>query len=204
MKKKILIVSLLMSILTYAHSSKTSMLLISKIDKGRYVMQINCSITAFEGEIDYNFPKDVYKNPEEFKKLVIKHFQKNFLFVLNQKDTIKLINPIVVLGHETKFVAELKGITENPNDILIKNTVFKDFINSKAAVIMDLKGFPKKQYVLNNENNHTLNLKLDNENWIVVDSSRFKPLYLLLLLLLPIAYFYIKLRKKKETTSQTI
>ena len=164
----------------FAHSPDLSSMMIYE-QNGKYFLAIKSSLTAFEGEIDYHFNKNSYKTPEEFQQLVSKHFQKNCLLIINN-DTIKFINPTVVLGHETTVFAELLNVPDKFNSLYVRNTVFKDMPNNMCELILTLKGLPQKQYILTNENKQEVNLRVENDNWKVeeTNASFFKSSNLLL------------------------
>ena len=164
----------------FAHSPDLSSMMIYE-QNGKYFLAIKSSLTAFEGEIDYHFNKNAYKTPEEFQQLVSKHFQKNCLLIINN-DTIKFINPTVVLGHETTVFAELLNVPDKFNSLYVRNTVFKDMPNNMCELILTLKGLPQKQYILTNENKQEVKLSVENDNWEVeeTNASFFKSSNLLL------------------------
>lgn len=164
----------------FAHSPDLSSMMIYE-QNGKYFLAIKSSLTAFEGEIDYHFNKNAYKTPEEFQQLVSKHFQKNCLLIINN-DTIKFINPTVVLGHETTVFAELLNVPDKFNSLYVRNMVFKDMPNNMCELILTLKGLPQKQYILTNENNQEVKLRVENDNWEVeeTNASFFKSSNLLL------------------------
>ena len=164
----------------FAHSPDLSSMMIYE-QNGKYFLAIKSSLTAFEGEIDYHFNKNAYKTPEEFQQLVSKHFQKNCLLIINN-DTIKFINPTVVLGHETTVFAELLNVPDKFNSLYVKNTVFKDVPNNMCELILTLKGLPQKQYILTNANNQEVKLNVENDYWEVeeTNASFFKSSNLLL------------------------
>lgn len=164
----------------FAHSPDLSSMMIYE-QNGKYFLAIKSSLTAFEGEIDYHFKENAYKTPEEFQQLVSKHFQKNCLLIINN-DTIKFINPTVVLGHETTVFAELLNVPDKFNSLYVRNTVFKDMPNNMCELILTLKGLPQKQYILTNENKQEVKLNVENDNWEVeeTNASFFKSSNLLL------------------------
>ena len=182
-----------------------STVLFSKTDDGKIVMQINSSLTAFQGEVNYNNPKNSYATPEEFQQLVIKHFYKNFSIEVNGDVELKFINPIVILGHETKLVAEVVGMPEQLTSIFVKNEVFKDIYNNQSLVIFGLNGFPEnKNFVVNKENNYQLNLELKDKIWQVSKNGEQKSyylIYILVALLASIAIYAITKNKKTKKDS---
>jgi hypothetical protein len=201
MKYLIMVFTVLMSLNMEAHQPDVSTVILSEDEHGKLILQMNGALTAFEGEIDYIYSKNAYKTPEEFKNLVIEHFKKNFLLIINEKDTLVLANPMVILGHETKLVVELLGMSNKVASIYLKNTVFKDIPQNQSAVIMLKSGLPKEQYILNAENNQTLHLVRNEGKWTNFKKkesifSTFPILYILPLTLLSIL---ILLRNKKRS-----
>jgi hypothetical protein len=169
MKAVVLILFLLCTNIVHAHQPDLSNLMIYE-QNGKYLLVVKSSITAFEGEIDYLFGKNAYKSPEEFQLLVVKHFQKNCNVVINNEN-IKLINPKVILGHETTLFAELSNVPKTISSIDVKNTLFKDMPVSLCELILTLNALPQKQYLLNNINNYEVVLQLENNSWTVVENT---------------------------------
>lgn len=182
-----------------AHQPDLSNLMIYE-QNGRYFLAIKSSLTAFEGEIDYLFGIDAYKTPEAFQQLVIKHFQNN-CFVIIDGDTTRFVNPQVMLGHETTLFAEMMNIPDKPNSIYIRNTVFKDMPSNMSEIILSIKGISQKQYILDNANQHEVKLKLENNNWVVVENknlvSTTSYLFIGSVLLVVAIILFTKSRKKK-------
>lgn len=169
MKSFILVLLLLSANIAQAHQPDLSNLMIYE-QNGKYLLVVKSSITAFEGEIDYLFGKNAYKSPEEFQLLVIKHFQNNCNVVMNNEN-IKLINPKVILGHETTLFAELSNVPKIISSIDVKNTLFKDMPVSLCELILTINALPQKQYLLNNVNNYEVKLQLENNSWTVVEDA---------------------------------
>jgi hypothetical protein len=166
MKKNVIGFLLLFnSISMFAHQSDLSTVLINQDEKGKCFLQIYSSLTAFEGEIDYNYSKNAYKTPEEFRALVIDHFKKNVLFICNTTDTLKFGKPIVLLGHETKLVVEIFGFPENIRSMYFKNTMFMDTPHNQSSLMILKKGLPNQLFVLNDENKQQIDLVLKNGKW---------------------------------------
>lgn len=160
---------LLVGNFAYAHQPDLSSLMIYE-QNGKHLLIIKSSLTAFEGEIDYCFEKNAYKTPEDFQALVIKLFQKNCFLIINN-DTIKCLNPRVILGHETTIFVELSNIPNNINSIYVKNTLFKDIPNNACELILSIKDLPQKQYILNKDNKQEVKLSLENNLWTIDDLS---------------------------------
>ena len=105
----LLFLLLLLSFGSSAHQSDLSTVVISKTGEGKYVLQITSALTAFEGEVVYRYGKNAYKTPAEFNALVVQHFRKNFSLIVNESDTLRFLDPAVLLGHETKLLARNHG-----------------------------------------------------------------------------------------------
>jgi hypothetical protein len=171
---------------------------------GKCFLVIKSSLTAFEGEIDYQFGKNAYKSPEAFQLLVIKYFQNNCLVIMND-DTVKLIHPTVMLGHETTLFAELLNAPNKFNSIYIKNTLFKDMPSNMCEIILTLKGLTQKQYILDEGNKHEVKLSTENNKWTVVKAPNWSYknpnlLFGVVLFLVVSAIITIAIRKKKKIT----
>lgn len=196
----------LICIASYAHQPDFSTAVLSKTDDGIYVLQITSSLSAFEGEIDYLYSKDAYKTPEDFKKLVVDHFNKNVFFIVNEKDTLKFGKPLVLLGHESKLVVEILNVPKNINSFYFHNTMFKDMPHNQMAMIMLVDGFPKAQYVLENKNEQTVQLELKDGTWFPVENNeiaikKFGCMFVFLVLLM-IPLFCVNYYNRKHFKKQ--
>jgi len=175
----------------FAHSPDLSSVMIYE-QNGKHFLAIKSSLTAFEGEIDYHFNKNAYKTPEEFQQLVSKHFQKKCLLIFNN-DTIKFGQPTVLLGHETTVFAELPYLSKKISTVYLKNELFADLPHNQCELILAIKGYPQKQYILNKENLHKVKLVMENGNWTVevTTASFFKSSNFLLGTLVAIGVFVV-------------
>lgn len=165
----------------WAHQPDLSSLMMYE-QNGKSILLIKSSLTAFEGEIDYLYPKGSYKTPQEFQQLVINHFQKNCTVIING-EAIKFVNPQVILGHETTIVAELSNRPKTIKSIYLKNELFKDISNSVCEVIFTLNGLPQKQFILGNNLYLDAKLKVENGRWLVEETKidlYKKPAFILL------------------------
>jgi hypothetical protein len=166
---KILVVFFLFVVnMANGHSPDLSSLMIYE-QNGKFLLLIKSSLTAFEGEIDYQYGKNAYKTKEEFIQLVIEHFRKNSLVIINN-DTSRFVNLQVQLGHETTLFAELTGKPKNGKSFFIQNTMFKDMPNNQTELIVATQALPQKQYILYNGNNHEIKLRVENGKWEVDNS----------------------------------
>ncbi|HDZ05082.1 hypothetical protein [Maribacter sp.] len=178
-----------------AHSPDFSSIIISKTENGLIVLQLNSSLTAFQQEVNYVNGEGAYKSPEEFQNLVLDIFKSRFSFIINGKDTVHFKNSKVLLGHETKIVAEVIGLPEEINIIQLKNEVFKDVHRNQSVVIFLLDGFPKEKFTLQKDNQHSINLSLEKGKWITPSleehSSKLNFVPYLITLILGSLLFYI-------------
>jgi hypothetical protein len=194
MKNSLATLLLMMSVVGHAHQAEFSSSLLSKTDDGKYILQIASSMTAFQGEIDYIYSQKAYKTAEEFKKLVIDYFTKNVSLIVNGTEVLQLKDPMVLLGHETKIIVEVIGIPAKINELTFTNTMFKDLSHNKMGLIMLIDGFPKEQYILENENEQTIRLKLKEGTWVSSESDELimkNILYIsffLILAMIPLIY----------------
>ncbi|QXP70202.1 hypothetical protein H0I29_16535 [Polaribacter sp. R2A056_3_33] len=196
----VLMIFLLMSNTLFAHQPDLSNIVISKTDNGQVILQINSSLTAFQQEVNFVNGEGFYKSPEEFRNLVIKHFNSRFSMIINKKDTLQFKNPKVFLGHETKLVVEIIGLPETINSIQLKNTLFKDIYHSQSIVIFLLEQFPTQKFSLDVDNKYQINLALKKGNWenILEEkmTSNFKYVgYFAILLVISVVFLVIKRKK---------
>ena len=99
------------------------------------------------------------------------NLKKNVFFIINEKDTLRFSNPVVLLGHETKLVVELLGVPSEIKSIYFQNAMFKDMPHNQMALIMLPEGFPKEQYILENSNKQAIHLELNQGKWFPVESD---------------------------------
>ena len=146
------------------HQPEISNTMLVEREDGTWVLQIRAALTAFEYEVHTHYGKDSYKTPEEFNALVIKHLMNNISIAFNGNKAVKLQKGYVKLGHETNAIFEMPGVPKEIKKIIATNTGFKDIQDNKSALIILKKGFKKKQFLLDNNNQHTAQLKaLDNQ-----------------------------------------
>lgn len=163
--KTITMFLIVISINTYAHQPNLASFILSKTENGKNIVQLTGALTGFEGEINYNFGKNSFKTPEEFRQLVIRRFKETTSFFINEKQ-VTFKNPIVILGHETKLVTEVIGLPKNAKEIKLTSTFFENTSQNQIATLFILDNYPQEKYVLSNKNKHTINLIYENEKWI--------------------------------------
>lgn len=198
---KIIFFSLLWLITTaFAHSPDFSSIIISKTENGQIVLQLNSSLTAFQQEVNYANGEGAYKSPEEFQNLVLDLFNSRFSFIINEKDTLHFKNSKVFLGHETKIVTEIVGLPEEVKVIQLKNEMFKDIHGNQSVAIFLLDGFPKEKFTLHRDNQHEINIILEDDKWVVPTAkSDQAPLkYLPYLITLTIGGLLLLISRKRK------
>lgn len=202
MKSLILVLMLLWGNMAFAHQPNVSSVVLSKTEKGQLLLQISSSLTAFQTEVNYHNEKNAYKTPEEFQNLVLAHFGKTFSIIVNETDTLKFVNPIVLLGHETKIVAEITGLPKTVHKINVQSKLFQEIHHSQSALIFLIDGLPtSKDYVLSDENEHEISIALHEGKWELIApaiSSNLK--YMLLVLLVVVVAMVLNMIRKRRIT----
>ena len=165
-KRSILFIVLLCSTMwVRAHQPDMSTAMLVEQENGVWVMQISASLTAFQQEVNTHFTNTPYKTPEEFQSMVLEHVKNNLFLNFNGLNETSYSKGIVKLGHETRVVFEVFGVPENLKTLDVVNNVFKDVFKSKSALIISKKGFEKTQFILNNENEHAVNLLIKSNSF---------------------------------------
>ncbi|WP_299252535.1 hypothetical protein [uncultured Lacinutrix sp.] len=167
--KKIIILTLFLftSVAMKAHQPNVSTTMLVEKENNVWVLQISASLTAFQQEINTHFSETPYKTPEEFQKMVIEHIKNNLEIKFNQNHEITLGKGFVKLGHEAKVVFEVFGVPSEINTVFVKNSAFKDIHKNQSALVLLKEGFNKEHFVLNDKNNHTLNLIVDENKFVI-------------------------------------
>lgn len=201
--KKIIILTLFLftSVAMKAHQPNVSTTMLVEKENNVWVLQISASLTAFQQEINTHFSETPYETPEEFQKMVIEHIKNNLEIKFNQNHEITLGKGYVKLGHETKVVFEVFGVPSEIQSVFVKNSGFKDIHKNQSALVLLKEGFNKEHFVLNDKNNHTLNLIVDENKFIIKtknQASFFSLNILYILLGLIIFGFLIKILKMKS------
>ena len=175
MYRFIMLLSLLLGFGTVqAHQPDLSSTILSEQGKDKWVLQVRGALTGFEYEIHENFGEDSYATPEEFQELVMKHVQENISILFDESNNVVLKNGIVRLGHETNVIFEVKGVPENFKEVKFKNSSFKDISRNQSALIIFKKGMKQKQFVLNNTNQHTANLIVQDSQLVSLNPTTKK------------------------------
>lgn len=155
-----------------AHQPDVSTTLL--IDRGdnNWVLQIRAALTAFQYEIKAAHGDSAYATPAEFQALVLQHVKDNIDLQFNQQDSIVLEDGFVKLGHETNVIFKVLGVPKNIHGATIKNSSFQHINRNQSALVVLKEGFAKKQFVLNNKNQHTAQLMVDGAVFELLAESR--------------------------------
>ena len=160
-----------MSLGMKAHQADISTTMLVEKENGTWVLQISSSLTAFQHEIRTHFAETPYETPEEFQQMVIEHIKNNLQLSFNDSQNITLGKGDVRLGHETKVVFQVFGIPSDIKSVLVKSTVFDDIHRSQSALVLLKEGFNKEQFVLNDANNHTMELQVNGNEFAEVEEN---------------------------------
>ena len=195
-----------------AHKPDVSSTLLVEQEAGKWILQIRAALTGFEYEIETHFGESSYTSPEEFQELVVKHVRENMIIRVDENKGAVLKNGIVKLGHETSVSFELEGMPSSFETIEVHNSSFKNISRNQSALIVLKKDFAKKQYILNNDNQHTVILNLNNGTFelvlpTVIASTRSKSgvsIYFLVgsLMLLLVLFTVFRAFKKEKSWSE--
>lgn len=150
----------------------SSTMLIEQPD-GSWLLQVRASLTAFQYEVRNKYGEDSYDTPEKFQELVSQHLAEQLTVFFNQKDTAVLQNAYVKLGHETNVVFEVLGVPKIIKSLSVQNSSFQNIHRNQSALLVLKKGFPKEQYILNNSNQHTIELLVDGSQFVEYAGARF-------------------------------
>ena len=184
----------------FAHSPDLSSLMIYE-QNGKKFIAIKSSLTAFEEVVVYHYGKDSYKTPQEFNKLAIKHFTKSCFVIINNDD-ITFTNLQIQLGHETTLFAELENVPETITTYYVKNIMFEDMPNNQCELILSHKDLPQKQVILNNENKHEVQFRIENNKWEIEEISIIgKNMFIIVGSMLFVILIAIVFTKRKTSTS---
>lgn len=187
-----------MSLGMKGHQADISTTMLVEKENGTWVLQISSSLTAFQHEIRTHFAETPYETPEEFQQMVIEHIKNNLHLSFNDSQNITLSNGVVRLGHETKVVFQVFGIPSNIESAWVQNTIFKDIHRSQSAVVLLKEGFNKEQFVLNDTNNHTLELQVNGNEFVEIEENNSSLFYsgLLLIMIAFIAAIFLLLNAR--------
>jgi len=203
MKNKLLILisALFISFGVQAHQPDLSSTLLVEQSENNWVLQVRASLTAFEYEVEQHFGKSSYATPEEFQDLVLKHLLANISIQYNNDQNVVLQNGKVKLGHETTVTFEVAGTPETMQLLAVNNSSFKEISRNKNALMVIKKGIAREQFILDNKNQHSVKLKVNDTDLEVITPTTMKAEFPLLILgsICLVLTIFIFAYKKKQT-----
>lgn len=152
------------SLTAFAHQPSISSTILAEQEEGKWVLQIRAALTAFEYEVEARYGENAFATPEEFRELVVEHLQKEILLRLNDGTVVPLEDGKVSLGHETTVTFQLVGTPKEVTSLMVRNAAFSNISHNQSALYVVKEGFSKKHFMLSDENAHTADLQVtDNE-----------------------------------------
>ena len=161
----------LVSMTAIAHQPDISTTMLVEKEDGQWMVVLRASLTAFQHEVRYTYGEDSYKSPEAFHELVKAHLRKHVNIQFNSLPTCTFGQIDVKLGHETSVTMELIGAASNVSDLKVKNSAFMDIHKNQSALIVLKEGFLKSQFIMTNDNDHTIQLKAENNEFISIGNE---------------------------------
>lgn len=163
-----LLTTLLFAQSTEAHQPDLSSTMLVEQDDNNWILQIRAALTAFEYETEQRYGKDAFATPEEFRNLVLEYVQANIKVLFNETNLVVLKNGKVKLGHETSITFEITNVPADIQYLTMENSTFNHISRNQSALIILKKGFAKDQFVLNNKNEHKVELQVKNAKFELV------------------------------------
>lgn len=160
---------LLFSIKVFAHQPDISTTMLVQQKDNSWKLQVSASLTAFQQEINTHFSETPYTTPEEFQEMVIEHIKKNMHLHFDGNEEVALEKGIVKLGHETKVVFKVLNVPSSFHYATVENTTFNDVFKSQSALFFLKEGFNKKQFILNEANDYTLELRVVGNEFVATN-----------------------------------
>lgn len=142
-----------------AHQADLSSTMLVEQEEGVWMLQIRAALTAFEYEVHTHFGKKSYENPEEFRNLVLKHLRDHIEINFADLGAVSLQNGFVKLGHETSVIFKVENMPDELNVFSVTNSSFQNIHRNQSALVILKKGWTRNQFVLNNDNEHRVELE---------------------------------------------
>ena len=165
-----------------AHQPQLSSTLLAERGENQWVIQIRAALTAFEYEVEQHFGKDAYASPEAFQELVIQDVREHLTVQFNDNLPVSLENPIVKLGHETTLAFQIIGTPKEIQTLTVQNQSFDNISRNQSALIVVKENFAKQQFVLNQQNKHRVELKVEQSRFELVSSNQNSSPFALIIL----------------------
>ncbi len=157
-----------------AHQADLSSTLLVEQENNSWILQVRSPLTAFEFEIEKKYGPSAYTSAEEFQELVVQLLQEHVSILFNEHEMGVLEGGLVKLGHETNVIFKVSGVPKEFDNLKVKNSTFKDIRRNQSALVIMKKGFTQKQFVLNNENQHTAQLAVKNAQFVSLNPTSEK------------------------------
>ncbi len=142
-----------------AHQPDVSSLTLVEQPLGRWMLQLNAPMTAFQHEVRITYGADSYASAEEFNQLLLEYLRAQIALRINNND-VTLGNGFVKLGHATTVVFELADFPEVVEEVWIKNHGFTNIRDSRSVFSIFKDGLDRDSFILNKENNFQFHLSL--------------------------------------------
>ncbi|MDF9799310.1 hypothetical protein OKW21_004573 [Catalinimonas alkaloidigena] len=170
LKSIIAAVLVLIAMSASAHQPDISSLTLLEHESGKWTLQLNASMTAFQYEVRNAYGDDSYASPEEFNQLLVNHLKEHIALQLN-KENVTLENGLVRLGHATTVAFELSGVPEAVEEVFVENRGFENIHHSQIIFSIVKEELDKFQFILNEENNFQISLSLEDNQILLAETS---------------------------------
>jgi len=108
--------------------------------------------------------------------------RENISLLFNEGYAAGLAHGMVRLGHETSLVFQVVGTPEIIHSLKVTNSSFSDIAHNQNAFFVVKEGFAKKQFIISDKNEHTINLRAVNSSFELMETeeeSSFSYLWIL-------------------------
>lgn len=169
-----LLISLCLLLITSgakAHQVELSSTLLVEQGKNNWVLQVRAALTAFEYQVEQHYGESSYSSPEEFEELLLEYVRMQISVQFNGAQKVSLEEGTVKLGHETMLAFKLSGTPESIHSLRMSNTSFKDIQRSQSALMVLREGYSRKLFILNQDNGHAIDLKVEDNSFSLMDKS---------------------------------
>ncbi|CDF78883.1 conserved hypothetical protein [Formosa agariphila KMM 3901] len=157
-----------------AHQTNLSSTVLVEQENQKWVLQVSASLTAFEYQIEEYYGKSSYSTPKEFQKLVVDYVRAHVAITLNDNQLAVLTQGMIKLGHETSVTFQLSEMPKDIQLLSVYNGSFSNISRNKGVVYILKEGFNREQFILNNDNNHTVKLRTADSKFELVKQEESK------------------------------
>lgn len=145
-----------------AHTPEVSYTVLSE-NNHNWTLRIRASLTAFQYQLKQHDKKASYTSKEEFENMLFQYLKKNISISFNKKKSAIIKKSHLKIGHETDVVFFVTNLPDTIKHLRIQNTSFKNIPENKSIFLFFKNNFSKNQFVINHENNHAIDLKIEDE-----------------------------------------